>query len=145
MQCIAQLRQIGAAFIGYAVDNEQRLPDPYLAEKSWEQMLGRYLAGGNVFHCPGDKELYPMLGSSYDWRDTGMPDTTLAGRLITDSTRRECVLAFEALPAWHAAARMNAVRLDGSAASMDQEECMLDIQTSIRGLPLELGKPKKKG
>ena len=144
VQCLAQLRQIGAGFIGYAADHEQRLPDPYMAEKSWEQLLGRYLASGDVFHCPGDKELYPLLGSSYDWRDTGTPETTLAGRLVTDSSRRDCVLAFEALPAWHARARMNAVRLDGAAISMDQEQCMADIQSAIRTVPREQGKLGKR-
>ena len=76
-----------------------------------------------------------MIGSSYDWRDTGLPETTLAGRLITDSKRGDCVLAFEALPGWHTPGRMNAALLDGSASSMEQAKCMEDLYRPIRGAP----------
>jgi competence protein ComGC len=145
ISCLSQLRQIGAGFLQYAADNDKRLPNPYELQTSWEQLLRRYVSSAEAFHCPGDSELYPMIGSSYDWRDTGSPETTLAGRRISDSRRGECVLAFEALPAWHAKGRMNAALLNGAALSMDQEECMADLQTPIRLLPDEPpGKPAPK-
>jgi hypothetical protein len=144
--CLSQLRQIGAGLFHYAADNHHRLPDPFVLQTSWEQLVRRYLSGADAFRCPGDDELFATVGSSYDWRDTGSPDTTLAGRLIEDSVRPDCVLAFEALPAWHARGRMNAVLLNGSAVSMDQELCMADIQEPIRNVPRDgLGKPKPKG
>ena len=139
--CLSQLRQIGTGFFQYAADNDNRFPDPFVLQKSWEQLLRRYLSGADAFRCPGDAELFVTVGSSYDWRDTGWPHTTLAGRLIDDSARGECVLAFEALPAWHARGRMNAVLLSGAAVSMDQEVCMADIQAPIRNVPRDDGKP----
>ena len=66
------------------------------------------------------------------WRDTGRPETTLAGRTITDTNRPDPVLAFEALPGWHVKGRMNAVLLSGSGQSMDQEACLEDLQQPIR-------------
>ena len=140
--CLSQLRQIGSAFLQYAVDNEKRLPDPFAAQKSWEQLLRPYLSSADVFRCSGDSEIYPMVGSSYDWRDTGRPESTLAGKLITDTDRADCVLAFEALPGWHSAGRMNAVLLNGSAQAMEQELCMGDIQQRVRPLAEEDTAPK---
>lgn len=130
--CLSQLRQIGAGFLQYAADNDKHLPDPFAAQKSWEQLLRPYVVGENAFHCSGDSEIFPMIGSSYDWRDTGRPETTLAGRAVTDADRGDCVLAFEALPGWHTRGRMNAVLLNGSAQGMEQEACMGDLQKPIR-------------
>lgn len=132
--CLSQLRQIAHGLIQYAADNDKRLPDPFERQTSWEQLLRPYVSSPDAFHCPGDGELFPMIGSSYDWRDTGSPDTTLAGRFLDDTTRGDCVLAFEALPAWHAKGRMNAALLNGAAVSMDQELCMRDIQSPIRAV-----------
>jgi hypothetical protein len=130
--CLSQLRQLSAGLFHYAADNDRRLPDPFALQTSWEQLLRPYVQGGDAFRCPGDSELFPMIGSSYDWRDTGTPETTLAGRRMDDSVRQECVLAFEALPSWHARGRMNAALLNGAAVSMDQELCMADLQAPIR-------------
>ena len=138
--CLSQLRQIGAGFLQYAADNEKCLPDPFAAQKSWEQLLRPYLGTADVFRCGGDTEIYPMVGSSYDWRDTGRYETTLAGRLITDVDQSNCVLAFEALPSWHAAGRMNAVFLNGSAQAMEQETCMADILRKIRAPQADNGR-----
>jgi hypothetical protein len=132
LTCLSHLRQIGNAFIQYAADNDKRLPDPFEMQISWEQTLRKYLPDNEVFRCPADGELFPSIGSSYDWRDTPRPDTTLAGRLITDSNRPDPVLAFEALPGWHVKGRMNAVTLSGAGLSMDQEECLEDLQLPIR-------------
>lgn len=133
ISCLAQLRQIGAGFVQYAADNDKSLPDPFAMQTSWEQLIRRYVGNSaDVFHCPGDNELFPSIGSSYDWRDTGRPETTLAGKQISDSTRPDAVLAFEALPGWHGRGRMNAVTLSGAASSMDEEHCMADIQSPVR-------------
>jgi type II secretory pathway pseudopilin PulG len=130
--CLAHLRQIGVAFVQYAADNGKRLPDPFEVQTSWEQILRKYVPEGSVFRCPADGELFPSVGSSYDWRDTGRSETTLAGRLITDTNRPDPVFAFEALPGWHCKGRMNAITLSGAGVSMDQEACMEDIQQPIR-------------
>ena len=143
--CLSQLRQIGVGFHHYAADNNNRLPEPFVLQKSWEQLLRRYVASDDAFRCPGDEELFATVGSSYDWRDTGTAETTLAGRSVDDTSRSDCVLAFEALPAWHARGRMNAVQLGGAALSMDEELCMADIQTPIRRYRDEAGKPVPKG
>jgi len=132
VMCLSQLRQIGAAFFQYAADNDKRLPDPFEVQISWEELLSKYLPDRNGFHCPADNELFPSVGSSYDWRDTGRPETTLAGRPMTDTNRPDPVLAFEALPGWHVKGRMNAVTLGGACASMDQEVCLEDLQQPIR-------------
>jgi hypothetical protein len=141
--CLSQLRQISAGLFQYAADNDRRLPDPFAIQTSWEQLVRRYVPGGTAFHCPGDSELFPVVGSSYDWRATGSPETTLAGRLVDDSNRHDCVLAFEALPGWHSKGRMNAALLNGSAVTMDQEVCLADIQAPIRNAPPdESGQPR---
>jgi hypothetical protein len=129
--CLSQLRQLATGLFHYAADNDRRLPDPFARQTSWEQLLRPYVQS-DAFRCPGDSELFPMIGSSYDWRDTGTPETTLAGKRLNDSMRHDCVLAFEALPAWHARGRMNAALLNGGAVQMDQELCMADLQAPIR-------------
>jgi hypothetical protein len=92
-------------------------------------MLLRYYRG--KFQCPADPELYTTVGSSYDWRDTGDPISTLAGRLLTDVRRSATVLAFEALPGWHAKHQINVVHIDGSAQSLKDEECAADLQLPV--------------
>ena len=132
-KCVAQLRNIGMAFIQFAADYQGKLPDPVMSNTSWESEIAPYLANNTlIFRCEADEEIYPAVGSSYDWRDTGLKTTTLAGKRITEVKRSSAVLAFEALPGWHAKKRMNAVRLDGSAENMDQEECLKDIATPVR-------------
>lgn len=130
--CLANLRQIHTGLMSYAADNAKRLPDPQALQVSWEEAIRKYLPGVGVFQCKADEELFPSVGSSYDWRDTGRPETTLAGRFITDVERTNAVLAFEALPGWHAAGRMNAVLLNGAASEMDQTVCLADLQRAIR-------------
>jgi hypothetical protein len=133
VSCLSNLRQIASGFTQYAADNDHVFPDPFVVERSWEQLLRPYVASDGAFHCAGDDELFPMIGSSYDWRDTGEFETTLAGRRLNETNRPDCVLAFEALPGWHAAGRMNAALLDGSASSMEQAMCMEDLYRPIRG------------
>ena len=75
--CISTLRNIGHAFRLYAQDNKMTLPDPGSVGYSWEQLLQPYFHA--EFRCPSDEEVYPSVGSSYDWRDTPDASTTLAG------------------------------------------------------------------
>jgi prepilin-type N-terminal cleavage/methylation domain-containing protein len=125
--CCANLRQIGVAFHVYAGDNAGRLPDPSDSGISWETAIR--FCSSNVLRCPADEEIYPAVGSSYDWRDTGNPDTTLSGRALTKA-RNDAVLAFETLPGWHSRKYMNAVRVDGSALIMEEKDCLADLQLS---------------
>jgi len=125
--CCANLRQIGWAFAVYAGDHGGRLPDPEDTGISWETSLRLY--NSNILRCPADEEIFPAVGSSYDWRDTGNPDTTLAGRTMTKA-RSDTVLAFDTLPGWHNLRQMNAVRVDGSALVMEAKDCLGDLQVS---------------
>ena len=128
--CLTTLRQIGYAFQLYAADNTQRFPQPATANRSWEQMLRPYYRA--TFYCPADGELFAVFGSSYDWRDTGDSATSLAGKSLADSLRPGAVLAFEALPGWHAKNRINVIRLDQSAATMDDDDCFDDLKSPLR-------------
>ena len=125
--CCANLRQIGMALHVYAGDNAGRLPDPADTGIPWETAI--HYCNTNVLHCPADEEVFPSVGSSYDWRDTGNPETSLAGRTLTKA-RSDAVLAFETLPGWHNRKKMNAVRVDGSSLVMDEKECLGDLQLS---------------
>lgn len=97
-RCIANLHVISVAFSQYALDNDGFYPLPEAADRSWESLLDPYVSQKGTFACPADTEMYPVVGSSYDWRDTPDPLTTLAGRRLTEVTRPEAVLAFETLP-----------------------------------------------
>jgi len=128
--CASNLREIGGAFQSYAMHQQGRLPDPGISDKAWEQILLPYYSG--KFQCPGDCELYPAVGSSYDWRDTGNAATTMAGKLLVDTRRADAVLAFESLPGWHAKGYINVVRLDGSVQTVQAEDCFKDLETPVR-------------
>ena len=138
VRCIATLKAIGEGFGAYVQDNKGRFPDPGGADLSWEQMLLKYYRGS--FACEGDTELYPAVGSSFDWRDTARNETSLAGRLMADVKRSDGVLAFEALPGWHARRKINVVRIDGSATTMDDDACFRDLLSPI-GSPPANGAP----
>jgi type II secretory pathway pseudopilin PulG len=131
--CASNLRQIHAAFIRYLDENDGKYPDTFASGVSWEQMLKKYIGGGGgVFHCSSDPELFEAVGSSYDWRDTGQPETSLVGKNRTERFRSDAVLAFDALPGWHARDRMNAVRLDGAAIPMLADDCLADLQQPVK-------------
>jgi prepilin-type N-terminal cleavage/methylation domain-containing protein len=129
--CTANLRQIGTAFHLYAQDNSFRLPVPALANRSWEQMLSPYCKG--AFVCPADGELATVVGSSYDWRDTGIAHTTLAGRSVAETLRPSTIIAFEALPGWHTRGRINVARLDNSVSMIPEEEFFSDLNLPAIG------------
>lgn len=134
-RCISNLHNISMAFTQYTMDNEGRFPTPNAVDRSWESMLQPYLSQKETFHCPADTEVFPVVGSSYDWRDTPDPLTILAGRRLTDITRPDCVLAFDTLPGWHAKHMMNVLRVNGAVGPMVDEQCLLDLQVQI-GPPL---------
>ena len=127
--CLAALRHIGQAFNQYAQANRMTFPDPGTAGLSWEQLLSPYFNGR--YQCPADEELFPSLGSSYDWRDTGDIDTSLAGVSQTAVKRPDVVLAFEALSGWHRKGMINVVRLDGAAMTMEEDACYADLELQI--------------
>jgi prepilin-type N-terminal cleavage/methylation domain-containing protein len=130
--CLSNTRQIATGLRMFASDNGNHFPDPNVADVSWESMIQRYLPNSKVFECPADQEVAPGTGSSYDWRDTGVPETTLAGRLMTDVRRTDVVLAFEALPGWHVKNKMNVARIDGSCCTMNDQDAVGDLLRPVR-------------
>lgn len=135
-RCMANLHNIAVAFSQYANDNEGRYPTPVAVDHSWESLLDPYLSQKATFACPADDEMYPAVGSSYDWRDTPDPFSTLAGRPLANVTRPDAVLAFETLPGWHGKHLMNAVRVNGSVAAMSDDQCLLDLQSAVGSMPI---------
>lgn len=127
--CLSNLRQVNTGFLMYAREYGE-LPDPSVNGISWERCLTRY-AAAQVFECPSDQEIAPTTGSSYDWRDTGIPETTLAGRRLSTVQREGVILAFEALPGWHAKDQMNVALLNGSVASIPQDQAGKDLLMPI--------------
>jgi prepilin-type N-terminal cleavage/methylation domain-containing protein len=125
--CISNLHQIAQAFHMFANHDGGLLPDPTVTQVSWETSLLPFTTS-KVFQCPADGEIYPSVGSSYDWRDTADATTTLAGQSISSPARSSLILTFEALPGWHAKDRICAARLDGAAMEMDYTECMKDLE-----------------
>jgi type II secretory pathway pseudopilin PulG len=129
--CLSNLRQISIGLELFAEQNNNCLPDPSQTQVSWEQSISPFVQARTAFLCPSDAELFPNVGSSYDWRDTGNVDTTLAGRDLNSIRRPDAVLAFDALPAWHCNGRLNVVRLDGSTLSMDQNEWFNNMDIAV--------------
>jgi type II secretory pathway pseudopilin PulG len=131
VNCVSNLRQITVAFHQYANNNRGRLPDPPAADISWEAALLKYGCASGIYRCPADGELAASLGSSYDWRDTGDPLTTLAGCPITDA-RNATVLVYDALPNWHAKLQVNVAHVDGSAGPVPMVDCVRNLMTPLR-------------
>jgi len=130
-RCLNNLRQIGVGFQLFADANNGRFPDPQRVSTSWEKLLKSYVGSTDVFRCGRDEEVFPAVGSSYDWRDTGKSPTTLAGSDRASVKRIDAVLAFEALSDWHAKGKINAVWVDGSAHIMDREICVKDLTIPV--------------
>lgn len=126
-QCTANLHSIYVGFMESAGDSDGRYPQPLDTGRSWESTLEAYLRQPMTFACPSDLEIFPAVGSSYDWRDTRNPATTLAGRRVVDVTRTDTVLAFETLPGWHSKHVMNVVRVDGSTVTLSDDACAHDL------------------
>lgn len=129
VECLSTLGDIAQAFQSYAMQHKGRFPDPGKSDRSWEQILMTCYQGR--FQCPADEELFPAIGSSYDWRDTGNDSTTLAGKLLISVSRPNAILVFDALPGWHGKRTVNAARLDGSAGPVDEVECFRELATPL--------------
>jgi hypothetical protein len=130
-QCAANLRSIGIAFSLYTQDFQNCYPVP-TTEAQWEDMLRPYVSRA-TFRCPADSELFVALSSSYDWRDTGNPDTTLAGRLEVQVSHSDASLAFDALPEWHQKASIQVLRVNQSVELMSLPAFFADMQRSPVG------------
>jgi prepilin-type N-terminal cleavage/methylation domain-containing protein len=133
--CLSNLRQIMMAFHLYAGENRQRLPDPAVSQESWESLLKPYLQAREAYHCQSDGGLFDMIRSSYDWRDTADPLTTVAGKTLVEVRYAETVFAFDALPEWHGRGRINAAKADGSAVNMWYQDCLKDLDRPISSPP----------
>jgi len=129
--CLSNLRQIMVAVHLYAGDNQQRLPDPMAAQQSWESLLKRYLPSRESFHFPSDGGLFENLHSSYDWRDTPDPETTVAGKKLVEIRLSTTIIAFDALPDWHGKGVVNAAQIDGSAMTMPFRDCLKNLDKPI--------------
>ena len=126
--CAANLHAIGTAFGLYASDHDDSFPPPSTAVQ-WEDLLRAYIHRP-AFRDPADTELFPALGSSYDWRDTGKPDTTLAGKTYTYVCVQNTALAFDALPGWHLPKSVQVLHVDKSVDLMTQDDFFDDLMRS---------------
>ncbi|HYE17030.1 MAG TPA: type II secretion system protein [Tepidisphaeraceae bacterium] len=130
--CLSNLRHITLGLNLYAADNHHYFPAPAdVSRVSWESVLRTYLSAREAYHCLSDGGVYEQYGSSYDWRDTGDPRTTAAGRTVGEIRRANVIFAFDALPDWHGRGKINAAMLDGSAATMNYQDCLRDLDTQI--------------
>ena len=137
VRCLANLHGLSHAFLQYAADNGRLLPNPSSAGQSWEQVLddAGYIGDKTILMCPADQEVYPLVGSSYDWRDTGDPNSSLAGQSLSGSMiRSNPVLVYETLPGWHSKKKVNVAYLDGNAAMLDQKDWLADLEAPIRSV-----------
>ena len=131
--CLSNLRQIHAAFLQYALNNDGRFPPPAstAAGRSWESFLSPYIGPVQAFRCPADSDIFPTVGSSYDWRDTPDPTTTLAGRMAQAPMRQDTILAYDTLPGWHGRHIITAVRLIGAAQALPEDDVIQNLQQPV--------------
>ena len=94
-----------------------------------------------IFACPADSEIFPSVGSSYDWRETPDPASSLAGRRLVDVTRSDAVLAFETLPGWHGRHLINAVLVNGATVVMSDDACATDLHQPVSSLSTPSSSP----
>ena len=127
-QCAANLHAMSHAFLLYTQDYNDFYPVPTPAAQ-WEDQLRAYVPR-STFDCPADHELYDALSSSYDWRDTGNPATTLAGVPASKVIHPDVALAFDALPDWHAPGKIQVLRADASIGLTDMNAFFGDLQRS---------------
>jgi type II secretory pathway pseudopilin PulG len=126
--CAANLQSIGIAFSLYSQDYQNFYPSPTV-EAQWEDLLRPYTPRA-TFCCPADAELFAVLSSSYDWRDTGNPNTTLTGKTLLQVSHSELALTFDALPDWHQKNSIQVLRVNDSVELMSMNAFFQDIQRS---------------
>jgi len=138
VRCLSNLSHIRNALVAYVTDN-RTLPYPYSLKTSptmtWEGVLANagYIGKDpDIFRCPADNIIFPTVNSSYDWRDTGNPATTLAGHAFGDTQRENFALAYDVEIGFHAKGKVNVVKLDGGALAMDQSNYFKDMVFPIR-------------
>jgi len=131
--CLANLKQIHNAFMHYAQDNNGRFPPSRSpARKNWESLLSPYIGPVHAFECPADSDIFPNIGSSYDWRDVADDDSTLAGKSATGPLRQDRIIAFDTLPGWHGKHKISVIRLNGKAEAIDEVQWSDDLDAPVR-------------
>jgi hypothetical protein len=131
--CLANLKQIHTAFMQYASNNNGRFPPSRnVAGKNWESLLSPYIGPVHAFECPADSDIFPNIGSSYDWRDVPDDENTLAGKSATGPLRQDRILAFDTLPGWHGKHKISVVRLNGKAEAIDETQWFDDLDAPVR-------------
>ena len=131
--CLANLKQIHTAFFQYASYNNGRFPPSRnSAGKSWESLLSPYIGPVHAFECPADSDIFPNIGSSYDWRDVADDDATLSGKSATGPLRQDRILAFDTLPGWHGRHKISIIRLNGKAEAIDETQWSDDLDAPVR-------------
>src|SRR5579859_307089 len=131
--CLANLKQIHNAFMHYANDYNGRFPPSRnVAGKNWESLLSPYIGPVHAFECPADSDIFPNIGSSYDWRDVPEDANTLAGKSATGPLRQDRIIAFDTLPGWHGRHKISVVRLNGKAEAIDETQWFDDLDSPVR-------------
>jgi competence protein ComGC len=131
--CLANLKQIHTAFMQYASYNNGRFPPSRnIAGKNWESLLSPYIGPVHAFECPADSDIFPNIGSSYDWRDVPDDENSLAGKSATGPLRQDRILAFDTLPGWHGKHKISVVRLNGKAEAIDETQWFDDLDAPVR-------------
>jgi prepilin-type N-terminal cleavage/methylation domain-containing protein len=128
--CATNLHNIGIAFASYCADYQDFFPAP-TPTLQWEDLLREYIHR-STFRCPADQELFDSLGSSYDWRDTGNPATTLAGVPRMRVLRGELSLAYDVLPGWHDRDQIQVLHVNSSVDLISQDEFFADLQRAVQ-------------
>ena len=133
LACLSNLKQIHNAFIQYASYNNGRFPPSRnIAGKNWETLLNPYIGPKHAFECPADSDIFPNVGSSYDWRDVPDDDNTLAGKSATGPLRQDRILAFDTLPGWHGKHKISVVHLNGNAETIEETQWFDDLDAPVR-------------
>ena len=132
--CLSNLKQIHNAFFSYAENYGSRFPPSRnVAGKNWETLLSPFIGPNrHAFECPADSDIFPNIGSSYDWRDVPEDANTLAGKAATGPLRQDRILAFDTLPGWHGKHKISVVRLNGNAETIEETKWFDDLDAPVR-------------
>jgi type II secretory pathway pseudopilin PulG len=131
--CLSNLKAIHTALMTYASYNGERFPPTRdVAKRNWESLISPYIGPSHAFQCPADSDIFPNIGSSYDWRDLPDDKATLAGKAATGPLRQDRILAFETLPGWHCRHKISVVRLNGKAEPLDENQCFNDLDAPVK-------------
>lgn len=140
-RCLMNLRNIHVAFQEYAFNNESRFPVTSTGGRSWESQISPYIGPSGAFQCPADTDIFPLVGSSYDWRDSGDVTLSLSGKRWSDAIFPGAIIAYETLPGWHGLHKMSAVRIDGAAQLMEEDEWLANLSRPVISPPSSPASP----